>query len=67
MRWWPSDMLQLRATVADLQLRQRPARAGRAATEDEHGSVRARIYGVKRASVSGTIVGFSFGIRVQHA
>jgi hypothetical protein len=58
-------MFKLRATVADLQLRQRPERAGRAATESQHGSVRARIHGIERTSVSRTVVGVGIGVRVR--
>ena len=60
-------MLKLRATIADLQLRERPERAGRAATEGQHGSIRAHIYGIKRTGVRGTIVGVGVGVRVQSA
>ena len=60
-------MLKLRATIADLQLRKRPNRAGRAATEGQHGSIRARIYGIKRTGVRGTIVGVGVGVWVQSA
>ena len=60
-------MLELRATIADLQLRERPERAGRAATEGQHGSIRAHIYGVKRTGVRGTIVGVGVCVRVQSA
>jgi hypothetical protein len=38
-----SDVLELRATVADLQLRERPERAGRAAAEGQRGSIRASL------------------------
>jgi len=57
-------MLKLRATIADLQLRERPERAGRAATEGQHGNIRARIYGVKRTGVRGTVVGVGVSVRV---
>jgi len=60
-------MLELRATIADLQLRERPERAGRAATEGQHGSIRAHIYGVKRTGVRGTIIGVGVCVRVQSA
>lgn len=69
MRWWTSNVLKLRATVADLQLRQRPERPGRAATKEQRGSVRASLRGVERAGICGTVVSACecVGIRVQHA
>lgn len=60
-------MLELRATIADLQLRERSERTGWAATEEQHGSVRPGIGHVGRAGVSGTIVGVGLGVWVQHA
>lgn len=69
VRRWSSDVLQLRAKVADLQLRQRPERAGRPAEEGERGSIRASLRRIERAGISRTVVGVCkcVGIRLQYA
>ena len=58
-------MLKLRAKIADLQLRERPERAGRAAAKGEHGNVRTDVvYDIKRAGLRRTLfVGVRIGVQ----
>lgn len=68
MRRWPSHVLELRAKIADLQLCERPERAGRAAAKGEYGSVRTDFGGIERTGLCRTIIDFDgIGIGISNS